>query len=110
LSAAGLHVDELNGGLSPRSAQEILRIHPAAIDIQRVAAKDDVLPLTKPIVGVSGKVYKVLPVPAGTLIFISTFGYNLYARPLASYPRGNSRAEIGFAVRQEQELVGIRRL
>jgi len=54
-----------------------LRVHPAGIEIERVATKDDVLPLTKPIVGVSGKVYKELPVPAGTLIRISMVGYNL---------------------------------
>jgi len=57
--------------------KEILRIHPASVEIHRVATKDDVLPLTKPVVGVSGKVYRELSVPAGTLIFTSTFGYNL---------------------------------
>jgi len=57
--------------------KEALRLHPAAIEVQREATKDDVLPLTRPIVGVSGKVYNELPVPAGTLVFISIAGYNL---------------------------------
>jgi len=77
LSAASLHVDELNGGLIPRFIQEILRLHPTAISVPRVATKDDVLPLTKPVVGVSGKVYREIPVPAGTLVFISMVGCNL---------------------------------
>jgi len=42
-----------------------------------VPGKDDVVPLSKPVVGISGKVYNELPVPAGTQMFISTVGYNL---------------------------------
>jgi len=57
--------------------KEILRLHPAVFEITRVATKDDLLPFTKPVVGVSGKVYRELPIPAGTLIFISIVGYNL---------------------------------
>ncbi|KAF9645980.1 cytochrome P450 [Thelephora ganbajun] len=57
--------------------KETLRVHPIAAEIPRVATENNVLPLTKPIVGVSGKVYKELPVPAGTLAIISTVGYNL---------------------------------
>jgi len=57
--------------------KEMLRFHPAAIDMVRVPIKNDVLPLAKPIVGISGKVYKDLPVPAGIFISMSTVGYNL---------------------------------
>jgi len=57
--------------------KESLRLHPSGTEIRRVAIKDDVLPLTKPFVGVSGKVHKDLSVPAGTIISISTLGYNL---------------------------------
>jgi len=88
LSVISLHGEELNEGLIPRSVQEALRLHPAATDIKRVAAEDDVLPLTKPVVGVSGKVYNELPVPAGTYVSVSSVGYNLYARPLAPHPWG----------------------
>jgi len=57
--------------------KEILRFHPAAIEVEREATKDDVLPLAKPVVGVSGKVHKELPIPAGTLVFMSLLGYNM---------------------------------
>ena len=40
--------------------------------------EDDVLPLTKPIVGISGKVYTELPIPKGTHVALSVHGYNLY--------------------------------
>ena len=39
--------------------------------------QDDVLPLSKPVVGDSGRVYKEILVPAGTLTTISTIGYHL---------------------------------
>ena len=72
--------------LIPWFTQEVLRVHPVAVEISRVATEDNVLPLTKPIVGVSGKVYTELPVPAGTLTFISLAGYNSYVRPLVLDP------------------------
>ena len=59
------------------SAQEILRVHPPAVDIRRVSEKDDVVPLATPVVGVSGKVYNELLIPAGTIANISTIGHNL---------------------------------
>jgi len=57
--------------------KEALRCYPIVVEIQRVATKNDVLPLAKPIVGISGKVYKELLVPAGTPLVVSTVGYNL---------------------------------
>jgi len=60
-------------------------MHPIAIDIpMRVSRTDDVLPLKKPITGLSGKVYKELPLPAGTPIVVSIFGYNQYVTPAPS--------------------------
>ena len=56
----------------------MLRIHPAVLEMARVPIQDDVLPLTKPIVGTSGRVYTELPVPKGTNVTISVAGYNLY--------------------------------
>ena len=56
------------------------------IEISRAPEVDDVLPLSKPIVGLSGKVYNELPVPAGTIVTISTSGYNLYVLPLSTPP------------------------
>jgi len=65
----------------------MLRVQPVTVEIPRVATKDDVLPLSKPIVGVSGKVYTELPVPAGTLLSVSTVGYNLCVRPSVPHSR-----------------------
>ena len=59
-----------------------MRIYPIVIDFIRAPKKDDVLPLSKPIVGVSGKVHKELLIPAGTVLTISPVGYNLYVHPL----------------------------
>jgi len=57
--------------------KEILRVYPVLVEIQRAPKKDDILPLSKPIVGLSGKIYKDLPVPAGTVVTVSTVGCNL---------------------------------
>ena len=52
------------------------------VETLRVATKDNILPLAKPIVGVSGKVYNEIPVPARTTTYISLIGYNMYVRSL----------------------------
>jgi hypothetical protein len=52
-------------------------MYPVGVAVRRVAKKDNILPLAKPIVGVSGKVYNELFVPAGTATYSSTVGYNL---------------------------------
>ena len=66
-----------------------MRVYPVAIEVWLTPKEDDVLPLSKPIVGLSGKVYKELPVAARTLILISALGYNLYVLPLRLHPREN---------------------
>ena len=55
-----------------------MRIHPIVVELVRAPIRDDVLPLAKPIVGTSGRVYTELPIPKGTVLTLSTFGYNLY--------------------------------
>ena len=65
------------GDIHSVPAQEILRNNPIAIDIVRAPIEDDVLPLTKPIVGISGRVYTELPIPKGTSVAVSTIGYNM---------------------------------
>lgn len=57
-----------------------------ASEIQRVPNGHVVLPLATPVVGVSGKVYGELPVPAGTQMTISILGYNLYVGLLDLHP------------------------
>jgi len=92
--------------LIPRSAQEILRVYPIVIEFSRKAVEDNVLPLTKPIVGVSGKVYKELPVLAGTRIFISTFGHHLCVRPSDPHSVGTAGVEISSLFHRNKDLWG----
>jgi len=57
--------------------KEGLRRHASAIELQRITWQDDVLPLTRPVIGRSGKTYHRLPVPKGTIVHVSMWGYNL---------------------------------
>ncbi|KAF9780802.1 cytochrome P450 [Thelephora terrestris] len=57
--------------------KEILRVYPVVVEVVRAPKKDDVLPLSKPFVGRSGKLYRDLHVPAGTIVAVSSVGYNL---------------------------------
>ena len=82
----------------------MLRVYPIAIALQRAAETDTVLPLAKPVTGVSGKVYNELLVPARTVIHISTIGYNSYIPHLGPHPRGNHRS-----ISQEQGHMETRR-
>ena len=68
----------LNGGeIHSVLAQEILRNNPVAVDIVRAPIEDDILPLSKPIIGTSGRVYTEFPIPKGTSVSVSTIGYNM---------------------------------
>ncbi|KAF9778983.1 cytochrome P450 [Thelephora terrestris] len=57
--------------------KEILRVYPSSPEVQRTPSKDDVLPLSKSLVGLSGKLHEELPIPAGTIVTISILAYNL---------------------------------
>ena len=46
-------------------AQELLKVYPVAIEIVREAKDDNVLPLSKPVVGVSAKIIMSCPFPRG---------------------------------------------
>ena len=61
-------------------AQELLKVYPVAIEIVRETKDDNILPLSKPVVGVSGKDYNELPIPAGTIVIVSTVGYDQCVR------------------------------
>ena len=54
-------------------------MHPIGLEFVRTPIEDDIVPLTKPIVGNSGRVYTNLHIPKGTAVNISTIGYNSYA-------------------------------
>ena len=65
-------------------SKESLRVHPISVEVSRTPIQDDIMPLSKPVVGSSGKVYAELPVPKGTPISISMLGYNLYEPTIVS--------------------------
>jgi len=48
------------------------------ISIGREVIKDDVLPLSQPIVTKSGKVINELPIPKGTRLLMSMHGYHMW--------------------------------
>ncbi|EKM53348.1 uncharacterized protein PHACADRAFT_124964 [Phanerochaete carnosa HHB-10118-sp] len=56
--------------------REVLRVHPVIGHTFRVAERDDVLPLSKPLTTKSGKVLEKLPVPKGTRVIASVAAYN----------------------------------
>ena len=58
--------------------QETLRMHTSVPDTARQASEDNVLPLSKPIIGRSGKIYHEIFIPKGTLLVASLSGYNTY--------------------------------
>ena len=90
----------------PHLSQEVLRMHPIAAEIPRIATKDNMLPLAKPIVGVSGKVYDEIPVPTGTVAAFSIMGYNMYVHPLETDRCEDRRVEARFMIWQEQGDMG----
>ena len=81
-------------------------MHPAVAELPRIATKDNMLPLAKPIVGVSGKVYNEIPVPAGTVAAFSIIGYNMYVHPLGRDPCESRRIKASFIIWQEQGHMG----
>lgn len=59
--------------------QETLRYHPVVHNTFREAIKDDLLPLSKPIITSSGKIISEIPVPKGLKIITSIGGYNRFS-------------------------------
>jgi len=57
--------------------RESFRHSSIIVDVRRQATKDDVLPLSKPITTLSGKVIHELPIPKGTYLFIAVQGYHM---------------------------------
>ena len=58
--------------------QETLRFHPIALGLPRIALKDDVIPLTYPIISTTGEVIREIPVKAGQVFHASFAGYQRY--------------------------------
>nr|BAL05188.1 cytochrome P450 [Phanerodontia chrysosporium] len=59
--------------------KETLRYHPISSFLWRVAAKDDVIPLEKPIVTTTGETVTEIPIAAGQVIMPSLCSYNRLA-------------------------------
>jgi len=56
--------------------KEVLRYHPVEFNIRREAVKDTVIPLSKPITLLSGKVVSELPTSKGQKVWVNVAGYN----------------------------------
>ncbi|KAI0719202.1 cytochrome P450 [Fomitopsis betulina] len=56
--------------------KEIMRLHPVVYLIVRVADKDDVIPLSRPITTATGEIITEIPVAQGQHISVSSWGYN----------------------------------
>lgn len=54
-------------------------MHPVAHQMYRQTSKDDVFPLSKPIISKSGKVLHEVFVPKGTRLVAAVAAYNRYA-------------------------------
>ncbi|THG97108.1 hypothetical protein EW026_g4830 [Hermanssonia centrifuga] len=80
ISARGdseLTIEDLDGMVYlPAAMKETLRFHPIVYHLGREAAKDDVIPLSKPVYGKSGEMISEIPVTAGQNIMISICAYN----------------------------------
>ena len=59
------------------NTQEILRFHNIVPEFIRQASEDSVLPLSTPITGSSGRIYRELNIPKGTIVHAAMTGYNL---------------------------------
>lgn len=53
-----------------------MRLHPVVYLIVRVADKDDVIPLSRPITTATGEIITEIPVAQGQHISVSSWGYN----------------------------------
>ncbi|KAJ6535340.1 cytochrome P450 [Mycena vulgaris] len=56
--------------------KETFRFHPVSYNTMREAARDEVLPLSKPLVGKSGQTITEIPIPKNTILVVSIAGYN----------------------------------
>jgi len=56
--------------------KEGLRLHPIVYMLVRVANRDDVIPLSKPIVSSTGETISAIPISKGQNVSVSVWGYN----------------------------------
>ena len=82
-----------------------MRFRPVSPEVFRTPIEDDILPLTKPIVGTSGRVYTELPVPKGTSLSIAMSGYNWCAFTL--FHTATPSAENSFLLVAGTRICGV---
>ncbi|KAF8645739.1 hypothetical protein AX16_007607 [Volvariella volvacea WC 439] len=70
LSSPDLTWDQLTYGFPYLDAvvHEVLRLHPPLQEIERVAADDDIIPFSTPVITAAGETLNNLPIPKGTTI------------------------------------------
>ncbi|PCH35645.1 cytochrome P450 [Wolfiporia cocos MD-104 SS10] len=56
--------------------REVLRFHPVIMHNYRQSAREDVIPLSKPITTISGKEINEVPIPKGLRVVLSVAAYN----------------------------------
>ncbi|KAI0089302.1 cytochrome P450 [Irpex rosettiformis] len=56
--------------------KEVLRFHPIVYHLSRSAAKDDIIPLSEPIVTATGEIIEEIPIAKGQGFLISVCAYN----------------------------------
>ncbi|KAI0089032.1 cytochrome P450, partial [Irpex rosettiformis] len=56
--------------------KEILRFHPIAYHLARSAAKDDIIPLSEPLVTATGEIIEEIPIAKGQTFLFSVCAYN----------------------------------
>lgn len=67
-----------------------MRFHPAVYHNYRQAARDDVLPLSKPVRTSTGNLITQLPIPKGTKVIASIAAYNRWV-PSETYSTLNNK-------------------
>ncbi|KAG6865472.1 hypothetical protein C0991_002299 [Blastosporella zonata] len=72
----GKDIMSLLGAIPITPPSETLRYHPVVINTFRQATRDDILPLSKPIMTTTGEVITELPIPKGLHLITSITGYN----------------------------------
>lgn len=60
--------------------REILRFNPVIPHLFRMSLQDDIIPLSKPITTLSGKVIEQIPIAKGQRIVMSVPAYNRYVK------------------------------
>ncbi|KAF8202079.1 cytochrome P450 [Mycena galopus ATCC 62051] len=77
LSSENPTMEELNSlPYLEKVVREVLRVHGPVAYIERIATKDDVLPLSRPYVDETGKSHETLLIPKGQIIYMPILAFN----------------------------------